>query len=185
MSQSCFHAEGSSAVLQSFLLFLHVCSQDFQFSPINLIFINFEGIYSFLFPIETKAKPLPQCSIFSDLHSEVKTLLKSIGWSNLAVFIIQCLSEAVVFCSLVFKKILNQQSTIQDPDTLCVLFLYRGITIDITCIVFLVVSCLFVCFSSCLQPRFSGGLPQSNLTFITFEGIHLYCWTIFVGLTHK
>ena len=70
-------------------------SRGFYFS--NWIFINFDGIHSFSSPVETKAKPLPQCNTCHGFHSEVNT--------SLIVFsIIQCLSAAVVPFSSAFRK---------------------------------------------------------------------------------
>ena len=66
--------------------FLNVCSQDF------LIFITFKENHNPLFPVETKMYPLPQCSIFSSFHFEVKAFFEYIGWFNSIISIIKCLS---------------------------------------------------------------------------------------------
>lgn len=69
----------------------------------NLVSSNFKRIHHFSFPVETKAKPLPQCNTPSDFHFEVKTSLKYIDCFNSVVpSTIQNLSEAVIFCLLAF-----------------------------------------------------------------------------------
>lgn len=61
-----------------------------------------------------KHKLSPMYHIFN-FHFEVKTSLKYIGWFNLVVFIIQCLSTAIVY-SLVIKKFkVNTSNRIQTP----------------------------------------------------------------------
>ena len=83
--------EGSaytSSVLQTFLVsFLMCVAKIFRRSPqSNLICTDFEENHNFLFPLETKAKPLPHCHIFSDFHSEVKRHSQNIQVSFIQQF---------------------------------------------------------------------------------------------------